>query len=414
MMENKPKKVLIKEIMKLKKGKPPLVQPYYGKEAEIYLNPEYLRGKSTAIFVKPGSTAVKTLGGDILVLWDGSNAGEFFISKKGIVPSTMCLLIHSDLYRKDFLYYALKNCEAFLKGQTSGSGIPHVDKEVLEKIDVLQFDELEQLKIAEILSTLDCSIEQLEAIITKQKRMKIGLMQDLLTKGIDGQGNIRTEETHEFKDSLFGRIPVEWDVTIIDNIAEFVTSGSRGWAKYYSAEGDLFLRIGNLTREHINLKLDDVMYVQPTDTSEGKRTAIKTGDILISITADLGIIGVIPESMGVGYVNQHIALVRPLEKIVNPRFIGWFLSCNMGQNQFDAGNESGAKAGLNLTTVRKLRIPVVDIEEQNRIAMVLDQSAQVIDNYIKDLNKLKHLKTALMQDLLTGKKRVTSLLKEMR
>lgn len=315
--------------------------------------------------------------------------------------------------------YIYQYVSAFLKNELKksyiGSTIPFIKLSDLKNF-LICYPVLtdEQAKIAEILETLDLAIEQTETIITKQQRIRTGLLQDLLTKGIDKQGNIRTEETHEFKDSPLGRIPVEWNTTTIDNIAEFVTSGSRGWAKYYSAEGDLFLRIGNLTREHINLKLDDVMYVQPIDTSEGKRTAIRTGDILISITADLGIIGVVPESIGIGYVNQHIALVRPLEKKVNPRFIGWFLSCNRGQNQFDAGNESGAKAGLNLTAVRNLRIPVVDIEEQNKIAMVLDQSAQVIDNYIKDLNKLKHLKTALMQDLLTGKKRVTSLLKEMR
>lgn len=72
-------------------------------------------------------------------------------------------------------------------------------------------DKKEQEKIAAVLSKIDLTIAQTEAIIAKQQRIKTGLMQDLLTKGIDENGNIRSEETHEFKDSPLGRIPVEWE-----------------------------------------------------------------------------------------------------------------------------------------------------------------------------------------------------------
>ena len=72
--------------------------------------------------------------------------------------------------------------------------------------------EYEQNKIADILSTVDQAIDQTEALIAKQQRIKTGLMQDLLTRGIDEEGNLRSEDTHEFKDSPLGRIPVEWEV----------------------------------------------------------------------------------------------------------------------------------------------------------------------------------------------------------
>ena len=71
----------------------------------------------------------------------------------------------------------------------------------------------EQIKITKILSTVDQAIEQTEALIAKQQRIKTGLMQDLLTRGIDEDGNLRSEDTHEFKDSPLGRIPVEWEVS---------------------------------------------------------------------------------------------------------------------------------------------------------------------------------------------------------
>lgn len=268
----------------------------------------------------------------------------------------------------------------------------------------------EQTKIAEILSTVDRAIEQTEALIAKQQRLKTGLMQDLLTRGIDEHGNLRSEQTHKFKDSPLGRIPVEWEVTRLESVSVFVTSGSRGWAQYYSTEGALFVRIGNLTRQHINMRFEDVVRVNPPKSSEGNRTAVMTGDLLISITADLGIIGVIPEGFEEAYVNQHISLVRLLHSEVDPRFVGWFLNSRSGQSQFEKLNESGAKAGLNLPTIKNLLIPKMEIEEQCRIAEILDASTQKGSELQQRLAKLSSLKTALMQDLLTGRKRVTDLL----
>lgn len=190
-----------------------------------------------------------------------------------------------------------------------------------------------QNKVANILSTLDQAIERTEAIIAKQQRVKAGLMQDLLTKGIDEHGVIRSEATHEFKDSPLGRIPVEWEIEPLGKITSLVTSGSRGWARFYSTEGAVFLRIGNLTREHINFRFDDVMYVNVPESSEGKRTAVQEGDLLISITADLGIIAVVPEGFPEAYVNQHIALVRLNKDEVCPRFIGHCLTVALGRRR---------------------------------------------------------------------------------
>ena len=86
-------------------------------------------------------------------------------------------------------------------------------------------DKAEQAKIAEVLSTVDRAIEQTEALIAKQQRIKTGLMQDLLTRGIDEHGNLRSEQTHKFKDSPLGRIPVEWDPMPFGSWASGVSGG---------------------------------------------------------------------------------------------------------------------------------------------------------------------------------------------
>jgi type I restriction enzyme S subunit len=307
-----------------------------------------------------------------------------------------------------WLYYFLQTLD--LRQMNEATGVPSLSRELLYMIEIPTPPKPEQTKIAEILSTVDRAIEQTEALIAKQQRLKTGLMQDLLTRGIDANGNLRSESTHPFKDSPLGRSPVEWEVDRLESVAEFVTSGSRGWAQYYATEGALFLRIGNLTRHHINMRFDDVVWVNPPASSEGKRTSVMAGDLLISITADLGIIGVIPEGFQEAYVNQHISLIRLIKTEVDPRFIGWFLGSRSGQSQFEKLNESGAKAGLNLPTIKNLLVPQMKLEEQQRISLILDASTQKASEFQQRLNKLHALKTALMQDLLTGRNRVTPLL----
>lgn len=405
-------RVELRRVVTLEKGKPPAQQPFYGLNSALYLTPEYLRGRSGAESVKPSANAVHVEDDDVIVLWDGSNAGEFFRGKRGILASTMCRVAHNDDFERDYFYYAIKNWEPYLKSHTSGSGIPHVDKEVLGTLEILRFAEPEQTKIADILSTVDRAIGQTEALIAKQQRINTGLMQDLLTRGIDEQGNLRSEHTHKFKDSPLKRIPEEWEVVTLDSISEFVTSGARGWAKYYSVEGAIFLRIGNLTRDHINLRFDDTVFVRPPKSAEGQRTFVMPGDLLISVTADLGIIGVIPNSFGKGFVNQHIALIRLITIGVEPRFIGWFLQGHGGQIQFEQQNESGAKAGLNLPTIRELLVAKPPKPEQSMIAEILDSNTSAVEEHLAELRKLHSLKTALMQDLLTGIKRVTPLLEQ--
>lgn len=267
----------------------------------------------------------------------------------------------------------------------------------------------EQTKIATVLSSIDKAIEQTEKLIEKQQRIKHSLLHDLLTKGIDENGAIRSEATHEFKDSPLGRIPKEWEPFSLDEIIESITSGSRGWAKYYSHEGDIFLRIGNLNRENISLCLDNVIRVKPPQGNEGIRTALKKDDVLISITADLGIIGIVPEGLGTAYINQHIALVRLNQKKVIPRWVAHYLSSLSGQRQFEKLNESGAKAGLNLPAVASLLVAIPRrVQEQAAISHLLDGNISMIDKEKAKRIKLEAIKKGLMQDLLTGKVRVNS------
>ena len=155
---------------------------------------------------------------------------------------------------------------------------------MLYKIEVETPPKPEQTKIAEILSTVDQAIEQTEALIAKQQRIKTGLMQDLLTRGIDENGNLRSEDNHEFKDSPFGRIPVEWIVLTIDDIARYVGSGvtPRGGKSIYTTDGVLFIRSQDV---HFGkLLIDNIVHIPERIHLSMQRSEVYEHDVLLNIT----------------------------------------------------------------------------------------------------------------------------------
>ena len=193
----------------------------------------------------------------------------------------------------------------------------------------------------------------------------------------------------------------QWDKTTINDQAQTVTSGSRDWAQYYSESGDKFIRMTNLVRDGIYLDLSDLKFVQlPKDSNEGKRTSLKFGDILISITAELGKLGWIPEGLGTAYINQHTALVR-MKDSVDSKFVAYSLSTEKYNNKLNSLNDSGAKAGLNLGTIRNFELIVPPKEEQTKIASFLS----AMDEKISQLNQkhalLSQYKQGMMQKLFS-------------
>ena len=377
----------------------------------LYLTPELLRGNSPSIEYCSEKESISVSNNEVIILWDGSNAGEIFKAKTGALASTMARInIQSLAIDSSYLFYFLKNYEYRIKNQVRGSGIPHVDRKVFSELpDDFPVNLSEQRKIAEILTTVDDAIEQTEALIQKYQRIKQGLMQDLLTRGVDENGSLRPPPElapHLYIETPQGWLPKGWEISSIKDVCKLITSGSRGWARYYSEDGALFLRIGNLSRENINLRLDSIQRVNAPKNSEGKRTSVAEGDILISITADLGVIGVIPPDIEEAYCNQHIALVRVDSSRTNPRWLGHYLASMNGQKQFILLNDSGAKAGLNLPTVSSIKFTNPPKEERDTIVRILDHQDKMIEVEINHRNKFEQLKEGLMQDLLTGKVRV--------
>lgn len=202
-------------------------------------------------------------------------------------------------------------------------------------------------------------------------------------------------------------VPNGWSKIKLGDLTKVITSGSRDWAKYYAESGSKFIRMTNLNRHGIHLLLDDLKYVSVDSTSsDGKRTALQAGDILCSITAELGKIGWIPENFGEAYINQHTALIRIDAKKADSKFIAYELSSNRINQVINSLNDAGAKAGLNLPTIKAIPIFYPPLNEQQKIAQILSTWDQAISATEKLLENSQQQKKALMQQLLTGKKRL--------
>ncbi len=133
--------------------------------------------------------------------------------------------------------------------------------------------------------------------------------------------------------------PKGWPAKPLGQLLAFLTSGSRGWAEYYADTGDIFLRIQNIKRD--KLDLSDVAHVRVPDSAEARRTRTYPGDVLLSITADLGRTAVVPDTLKRAFINQHLAILRPLE--VNSEYLSSFLESEGGQRQIKRLNPTVAK-----------------------------------------------------------------------
>ena len=270
----------------------------------------------------------------------------------------------------------------------------------------------EQAKIAEVLSTVDRAIEQTEALIAKQQRIKTGLMYDLLTRGIDKHGNLRSEQTHKFKDSPLGRIPVEWSAVKLNQLASRVGSGvtPTGGGSVYTPEGVLFIRSQNVHFD--GLRLNDVAYIPERIHMSMFRSEAFENDVLLNITgASIGRCCHMPKIDGCANVNQHVCTIRLLSSTeATAGILAAVLESHIGQHQIAQFNAGGNREGLNYQQVRSIVLPWPgDDSEFVRIYSVIRQMADRLEASQASLGKLRLLKTGLMQDLLTGNRRVTAL-----
>jgi type I restriction enzyme S subunit len=289
---------------------------------------------------------------------------------------------------------------------SEGSTQQAINNSKLKEIKIYIPDDInEQKKIAEVLTKVNEAIENTEALIQKYERIKLGLMQDLLTKGIDEKGNIRSEETHQFKDSPLGRIPVEWDYSALGDIYNMKSgiTPSRSNKNYFDENGTNWVKTLDLNESFLYTTEEKV------SNEALKYTAISIlpiNSILIAMYGGWEQIGRTSIIKVPSSTNQAItSLYNPKINLLS-EFTMYSLQTNRWRwKQFAVSTRKDP----NITKKDISNFIIAFPSNENEQTLIVDRIIEMINlnNVLKNkLQKLQNQKHGLMQDLLSGKVRV--------
>jgi len=362
-------------------------------------------------------TGCKPIAGDVLFSKDGTIGRTVVIKEdRDFVVASSLIIISPDqnILSSVFLNYLCQSStiasqvECFVKG----AGLPRLSIQNLLRI-IGVFPPLpEQRSIATFLDRETTKIDELIAeqrqLIDLLKEKRQAVISHAVTKGLNPDAPMKDSAIE-----WLGEVPEHWEFMPLKRDLVLLTSGSRGWAENYSEEGDLFLRIGNLTRDSIALDLSDIQRVSVPEGAEGARTKVQSGDVLFSITAYLGSVAIIPENLETAYVSQHVALARPLQKRLLPDWIGFTTLSFVGKTYLEHQGYGGTKVQLSLDDVANLVMMAPPIEEQQEILKFIELETAKFDELIAEahhaITLLQERRTALISAAVTGKIDVRSL-----
>ena len=230
-------------------------------------------------------------------------------------------------------------------------------------------------------------------------------MQDLLTRGIDENGNIRSEKTHKFKDSPLGRIPVEWELISLENrkYFELATGGTPSTAKKeYWENGNIpWLSSGEVHNKKIK---NTAVKITQLGFENSNARFYPIGSVLIALAGQGKTRGTVAITEIETTSNQSIAAIIPDQKLYNSYFL--YHQLDFRYEELRSISSGSGRAGLSLRILKTINVIYTGINEQEEIIKKLNQIDDFLNSNYKSLSKLSLLKSGLMQDLLTGKVRV--------
>ncbi len=328
--------------------------------------------------------------GDLIVASSGIKV-EYFDKKMGFIDSSMLpLCMNTSTIRfkvlnpqkleiRFFMYYLKSNSfKEQLARHITGSaqlnyGPSHLNKMIMPLVT------LEKQK--EIIKKLD----KIQTIIEIRQQQLQKLDELVKSRFIEMFGDPKIN-------------PNNYPVCQLSDFIVFLTSGSRGWAQYCADDGtEWFITIKNVKDCHI--KTDNMQPINAPDNAEAKRTRAQEGDLLISITADLGRTGVVTKEIAEhgAYINQHLTCIRLKQDVLNPLYVAYFMESTAGKEQFESKNQSAVKAGLNFNSINSLRLMIPPLDDQNAFVDFIKQVDKSKFAVQQTLDKAQELFDSLMQ-----------------
>ena len=310
--------------------RPEELYPYYGATGQVGVIDGYITDGEYVLLGEDGAPFLNPLASKAYII-----TGKTWVNNHAHVLKSK--------FNNRFLCYYLNsiNYKGYVSGTTRLKLTQRAMKQISIPVPSVQDQERIVALIEELFSQLDTGIETL-----KRTQRKLDIYRQAVLKAVFANVNQKK--------------PVR-------ELSEFVTSGSRGWAKYYADYGARFVRITDLTRDSIYLKNDNIQYVLLPENAEGKRSRLQGNDVLVSITADLGSIAWIPENIEEAYINQHIAMIR-FKHPKQGELMAWYLKSDYGQNDLLKNKRGGGKLGLGLDDIRDTPVPVLtDFEAEQML-----------------------------------------------
>ena len=318
---------------------------------------------------------------DILIARYGASIGKVLTGLAGAYNvAIMRTIPDTSRIKKKYLYYYLKAPYFQNTIQNVGSRAAQAgfNKEDLSNLDIECPDLLKQDEIISIL-------ERLDSIIGK-RTLELSALDDI----------IKARFIELFGDPVTN--PKGYPVHQLSEYITSLTSGSRGWAQYCAEDGtEWFITIKNVKDCHITT--DNMQPVNAPNNAEAKRTKVQEGDLLISITADLGRTGIVTKEIAEhgAYINQHLSCIRINKEVLNPLFVAHYMESPAGKEQFTAKNQSAVKAGLNFNSINSLKLYVPPLKEQEEFIAFVKQVNKSKVAVQKALDETKLLFDSLMQ-----------------
>lgn len=295
---------------------------------------------------------------------------------------------------------------SIIDGSTYGSKMPRASWDFMADLPFALPPLPEQQAIARF---LDKEVAKIDALVAEQRRLiallaekRQAVISHAVTKGLNPATPLKPSGI-----DWLGDIPEGWEVVRLKADLAFLTSGSRGWADFYSDDGALFIRIGNLTREAIGLDLSDIQRVTVPSGAEGERTRIRPGDLLFSITAFLGSVAVVPDQIEDAYVSQHVALARLCQKRLLPEWVAYVTLSSVGKSYLASKGYGGTKVQLGLDDIGNLTVTCPSVAEQQEIIIFLRNELTAFDALTaaatSAISLLQERRAALISAAVTGK-----------
>ncbi|MFA0408727.1 restriction endonuclease subunit S [Vibrio splendidus] len=344
---------------------------------------------------------------DILIGMDGSLVGKnYAYLKKSDLPALLvqrvARLRAKEQLDSKYLYYmyGTDSWVDYVEIVKTSSGIPHISNGDIKNFLFPSPPLPEQKKIAAILTSVDDVIEKTQAQIDKLKDLKTGMMQELLTRGVGVDGKPHTE----FKDSPVGRIPKGWEAVTLGDITEESVFGPRFSSNEYAIDGN----IGCIRTTDMDENWDINYSTAPRaklNHQEFEKHFLRDGDLLVTRSGTCGLVDVF-KKQSLPMVAAAFLIRFRLITSVNPYFVRYLMMSSSIQESVQLLASGGVQKNLSGTSLKTLKLPMPSAEEQNQVVNAIESINQSIASVQRKQSANKVLKKALMQDLLTGKKRV--------